>query len=397
MSTPSSKGKIVFTGGGSGGHTVTALSVIDALKSRHPSTDSRIVFFGGKRGMEGEKNSVSVEQRMTSERGVPFVGIRSGKLQRRCSLSTIVGLFGVIGGVIDAWKFFGKNQVQFVFSTGGYVTVPVCFVAWLRHIPVIIHEQTTRVGLANKIASLFAMRILVGFTAAEAFFPKKKTMFVGNTVRCELLDKRLWPRSLTAKLRRFQAASDKYPIVLIAGGGQGSHLLNSIVQSALKSLASHFHVVVLTGSNQVFRDYDRLLQQRRKLAPEQQRRVIIEQHATSSEMGAYFDAADVFLGRSGAMFVYEIGVLGVPAVLVPIPWVTHNEQYHNAKVLESIGLAKILPEGVLSPEILFQEVQRMSMKVKTGMIAVDEEARRSIFVTDAAERIVVELERMDIL
>lgn len=389
--------KIAVTGGGSGGHTVTALAVIEELIARDESIIDRIIFIGGGKGMEGEKLVVSLEERMAEERGMPFVKIRSGKLQRSFSVRSLLGLAGVIGGLIDSVSIFKREDIGLVFSSGGYVTVPVCFVAWLKRVPVVIHEQTACVGLANKIASWFAKKILVGFPDSARYFPEKKVVVVGNTVRKALLYERQWPRSTVAKLRKFKARSEQYPVVLIAGGGQGSHLLNSIVMVAMKSLISHFHLILITGDNKVNRDYDRLVAESKKLSSEQRSRLIITKYASAGELGAYFHGTDVFVGRSGALFVYELGALGIPSVLIPIPWVTHNEQFHNARVLEEIGLANIVSEGVLSPEILFQEVQRMVTRIRGGLLRVDEKRRAKLFGIDAAKKIVDELERLDVL
>lgn len=382
---------IVITGGGSGGHTVTAVAVIDELIRRNPVIAEKLVYLGGLRGMEGEKEGQSLESRIIREKGLEFVGIRSGKLQRRVALSTVAGLWGVIGGFIDCLKYFKRNDVQFVFSTGGYVSVPVCFVAWLHKVPVIIHEQTTRVGLSNRISAIFASKILTAFESANRYFPAKKTVCVGNPLRRELTDEKRWPREVVTKVRKMKNLVPAYPLALIAGGGQGSHLFNSIVFMALKSLVSSFNIIIITGDNKVYRDYDRLLAATRKLSADQQERVHIVKFASAAEIGVYYKNADVFVGRGGALMVYEAGALRVPSVIIPIPWVTQNEQYHNAKVLEDLGLAKILPEGELSPEILFQEILRMITKLKGGLVKIDDARREKIFVKDGDRRIVDEL------
>lgn len=385
---------VVITGGGSGGHTVTAVAVIDELLSRFPHLADRLVYIGGLRGMSGEKYGQSVESRIAAEKGLKFVGIRSGKLQRRVAFSTIAGLFGVVGGVIDAIKFFRRNSVRLVFSTGGYVTVPICFAAWLKKVPVVIHEQTTQVGLANKISSYFAQKILVGFEEAMRFLPSQKVTIVGNVIREELTDSYAWPKELVTKIKKMKELVPHYPTVLIAGGGQGAHLFNSIVMMALKSLVSNFNVIVMTGDNKVFRDHDRLLLEIRKLSAEHQHRIFVMKYASAEELGVLYHAADVFVTRGGALMISEAGNLRIPSIIVPIPWVARNEQYFNAKVLENLGLAKIVPEGVLSPEILVQEILRMVSKVKGGIMKIDDDKREKIFVKNAAKRIVDELKEL---
>lgn len=397
---------VVVTGGGSGGHTMTAITVIEELVKRWPDSKDyltgehcpgikdRIIYIGGSLTMEGESGKVSLEERLAKEKGLKFVRIRSGKLQRRISFKTLLLLCGVVGGIIDSVKFFSQHKVAFVFSTGGYVTVPVCFVAWLKRIPVVIHEQTSRVGLSNKISSYFSRKVLTGFTSANKYFPKNKTLFTGNTIRKIFFDPwndKYCPKIMKGKLEIFKQNSKKYPVVLICGGGQGSHLINTNVRLALKSLLGSFQLLLITGDNRVYRDYARIMQSVKKLSPDRQERIFVTKFA-GDEMGAFFDLADLFVGRSGAAFVNEVGVTMTPSIFIPIPWVTHNEQYHNAKVLEDLGLAKILSQGVLNPEILVQKIQKMINRVRQGKLQVDESRLRKIFVTDAAEKIADELE-----
>lgn len=384
--------KIVITGGGSGGHTTTAIGVIEALLKKYPDTKDQIVYIGGQRGMEGDSRKGSFEERVAKERGLTFVPVRSGKLQRKVALRTVTGLFGVVGGFIDVFSYFSKNDICVVFSSGGYVSVPVCVVAALKRVPVVIHEQTTRVGLSNRISGWFARKILVGYPDAMEFFPKKKTTTVGNLLRKEILDRSYFDKPLLMKLRVFKKRSKQYPVVMIAGGGQGSHMLNTLVFMGLKSLLSHFQVILLTGDHGTYRDYDRIEKFLRTFSDSQRSRMHMVKYASASELGAMFDVADVFVGRSGALFVYELGAVSIPSVLIPIPWVTHNEQFHNAETLVSVGLAKIVSEGVMSPEILFQEIQRMISKVRTGQLRIDEDRRKEIFVKDADRKIVEELE-----
>lgn len=342
-----------------------------------------------------KKNKVSFEEKIANEKGLNFVRIRAGKFQRSFSLRTFKLLVGVIGGLIDSIKFFRNNNVCLVFSTGGYVTVPLCFVAGLKRIPVVIHEQTTRVGLSNKISSYFAKRILLGFEESSKYFPKSKTQFVGNTVREIFFDpKKYCPAKIQSKIDRFKERSDKYPIILVCGGGQGSKIISDTVRRGLRFLVSNYQLIIQTGDNQATKDYEKLKRALQMLKKEHQSRVILTKFI-GSEMGEYFDAASLFVGRSGAAFVTELGFTATPSILIPIPWVTHNEQYYNAEVLQNIGLAKILEQGVLSPEILVQQIDKMVEKIRQGQLKVDEKRRKEIFVSDAAKRIVKELEKFN--
>ncbi len=385
--------KIVITGGGSGGHTMTAISVIEEMERRNPEILKELIFVGGSLGMEGEKNAVSLEEKVTAQKGIKFIKIRCGKLQRSFSLRSILLLRGVLGGFIDAWRFFGKNPVRYVFSTGGYVATPVCVVAGLKRIPVIIHEQTTSVGLANKISSRFASLVLLGFESAKKYFSKKKTVFVGNTMREEVIHPENLPEDTQKVVDEFLENKKKFPIVFISGGGQGSHIISENVRLSLGKLLSEFQIILLTGDNKVNMDYDRVMRAVNSMSKLQKSRVLVKKFADASEMGKFYEIADLYVGRGGAVTICELGIKKTPSLLIPIPWVTHNEQYENAKVLENLGLAEILPEGELSPEILTLRIKQAVKKIRDGKVNADNAALSRIFVLDAAHRIVDQLEK----
>ncbi len=385
--------KIVITGGGSGGHSVTAISVIDEWKKRNPEITDRMIYIGSKVTMVGEKGKKSVEEKLLDKRDIKFVKIRGGKLQRRFSLSTIKLLFGVFGGLIDAWKFFKKHDVGLVFSSGGYVTVPVCFVAWIKKIPIVIHEQTTRVGLTNRICSKFAHSILVGYKDAIQFFPESKTNFVGNTVRECIIEPPQKHAPLQGKIDSFRQNRKKYPVIFFMNGGQASHLINKTLMGCMKRLLMNYQLIVITGDNQVTRDYERMTDKVSHFPRDLQKRVILTPFARD-EIGLFYELADLFVGRGGALSIYELGVTQTPALIVPIPWVTQNEQYHNAKVLEDLGLVTIIPQGVLSPEVLAQKINLMVEKIKDDRLNVHKTQLEQIFVKDGAQKIVDVLMRI---
>lgn len=387
----SKTGKIVIAGGGSGGHLMPAVSVIEEMKRSHPELLERLVFIGGSLAMEGEKDKTSLEERVITQMGVKFVKIRSGKLQRNFSFRSFKLLWGVLGGVIDAWKFFKNNDVALVFSTGGYVATPVCFAAWAKKVPVVIHEQTTSVGLANKLSSYFATKVLLGFKDAARYFPTKKSTFTGNPIRSAVVSPGKLNPDTSRTLDRFNKNRKRYPVVFVSGGGQGSHLINECVRKALKPLLGDYQLICLTGDNEYHQDYDRIKRLVATLPVDQQDRIYLSKFASADEMGRFYEIADLYVGRGGANTVYELGVKRRPALLIPIPWVTHNEQNRNAKVLEEMGLAEILPEGELSADILMQRIQRSIRKISAGGLFFNSKLADEIFVVGAEKAILKEL------
>ncbi|WKZ31192.1 MAG: UDP-N-acetylglucosamine--N-acetylmuramyl-(pentapeptide) pyrophosphoryl-undecaprenol N-acetylglucosamine transferase [Candidatus Dojkabacteria bacterium] len=382
--------RILITGGGSGGHISAATAIIDGLKGRYSNATEQILYVGGKLGMEGEKNGTSLEQRIFKDSDIKFVAIRAGKLQRYLSWNSIKLLLGVFGGVIDARKVIKEYKPDIVISTGGYVTVPVCFIAWLNKIPVYIHEQTAAVGLTNKTTSKFARRIYTSFPSSEQYFPRKKVLHVGNAVR-EKVFMTDGQGEVVDAVRDMQQDRSKLPILLFTGGGQGSHKLNITVRQMVPYIVEEFQVIIQTGQNELNKDYDLLLKERAKLTDEKKRRFFPVKYIDADQIGYLFDNIDMHIGRAGANFVYEMGVLKIPSIFIPLPFVTHNEQEKNAQTLVQFGIAKILPEGELTSERLFNEIKKFNSEIKKGL-TVDTAGLESTFRTDAVEKILADLD-----
>jgi len=375
--------KIVITGGGSGGHISPAQAVIEILESRYTNALEQILYIGGNLPMEGEKDGESVEQKIFKSSKINFVAIRAGKLQRYFKLSTIKSLFNVLGGIFDAYKELKQFKPDLIFSTGGFVTVPVCFVGWIMHIPVYIHEQTAAVGLTNKITSLFAKQIFITFSASFKHFPRKKTLLTGNPVRKDIFknnpDKQ-WTKVLN-KMRNIMVEQSK-PIILVVGGGQGSHLFNETIGNALTALLKKYQIIISTGSNTQLQDYEMLMRKKDKLPEESQDSFFPTKFIEKENIGAVFANSQLVISRAGANFVYELGILKKRTIFVPIPWVTNNEQEKNARTLERQDLASIILEKEFTTERLLTEIDNTITK------AIPKDFDNSLFPIDAAKKIV---------
>lgn len=376
----------MFTGGGSGGHISAATAIIEGLRERYSNVLDQILYVGSNLGMSGEKEAESLEQKIVGKSDIPFVTIRAGKLQRYLSLDTIKKVFGVIGGVIDARKVINDFKPDLIISTGGFVTVPIAFVGWFKKIPVYLHEQTAAIGLTNKIASVFAKRVYTTFPQTELYLPKGKAFQVGNAVRKAIFEENARGEVALA-LKKMLPVKETYPIVLIAGGGQGSHLLNITTRQMLRYLIEDFQVILQTGDNKTNRDYEILTKEKRKLPVKLQDRFFPVKFISAEEIGYVFKHIDIYVGRAGANFVYEMGLIRKPSILIPIPWVTHDEQNKNAQSLVDVGLGQILAEGELTAERLFNELKRLNQKIRSGRLNINERKIKETYRTDAVEKI----------
>lgn len=352
--------RLVVTGGGSGGHLSPALAVIEELKKRFKEKNLplEILFIGGNLGMEGARGS-SVEQTILPPTGIPYVFISAGKLQRRFSFSSLGLLWGAIPGFFQSFYHLLKFKPDVIFATGGFVTVPAVASAWLLRIPIIIHEQTAAVGLANKIAGLFARIVAISFLVSQKEFNPRKTVLTGNPVRPKILavrqDRREW---LQVNVQRgVPSQASQAPSLYVTGGALGSHLINETIMGILPNLLQKHRVVHQCGDNGKFKDYEKLMQLKESLPEILKSHYSILKYVDEEELAKIYAEARLAISRAGANTVNELLILGIPAILIPIPWVTNNEQYKNARVLVNAGLGSIIPEDELTPQRLLSEIE----------------------------------------
>lgn len=370
--TNSSNAKIAITGGGSGGHLNTAFAVIAELKESHPQMYANLVFIGGTRGMIGDPNP-SIESKKVPATGVRFVGIRSGKFHRKLSLTTFKLLGGVFGGVIDSWKVLRAEKPDLIFSTGGYVTLPVVAVGWLLGIPSAIHEQTIVSGLANRWGAKFANKVLVTFPSSVKYFPAKKTVVTGNPLQKSRLKSEL-SDALAPDYRDFllRASQGDKPFLFITGGGLGSHKLNQWCSNNLEALTRDYYVLIQTGENKVYSDFENLKAKIAQL-PEEVRLRAFATTWFGEEIGYIYAHASVVVCRPGANTVLELLATNNRAVLVPIAWASGNEQQLNAEYFVQNQTGEIVAESEVATGLLpaIAEVVKREKKNSSKVIKTD--------------------------
>ncbi len=327
--------KIVITGGGTGGHVAPALAVVDALKAQDPSVD--LLYIGSHNG---------IEARLAGEAGVAFAGIATGKLRRATnplkmlSRRNIVDAFRVPLGLLQAVKAVKKFKPDAVLSTGGYVCVPTVIAAWLLRVPVITHEQTVTVGLANRIAGKFARQIALTFPDSMALLSTplaRKATVTGNPLRSQLFS----GSNENPQRFGFDLVDQHLPFVYVTGGAQGAHVINVAIADCIAELVQYARVLHQCGTN----DLEDLRGQRDGLEPQDACRWQIRPFVERDEIGDAWALADLVVARAGAGTVTEACALGKPAVFIPLEPSSGDEQLKNAQRSANAGGALVLRQA----------------------------------------------------
>lgn len=361
-----------------GTHFTPAQAVIEKLRTRDWV---KMVYLGRAYTREGDKTP-SVESQILPGLGVKFIPIIAGRLQRFISFYTLISLLKVPVGFVQAFYYVAKERPNVVLSFGGYLSVPVVISAWLLNIPVIIHEQTLVTALANKISSFFANKIAVSYQQ-KYNFPAEKVVLTGNPMRQDLMDDQI---NSSNEIKELFATADKakLPIVYISGGNQGSHVINEAVNQVLPELLKKAVVIHSTGDSK-FQDYERLIARKTEL--DHPERYLVYKWV-SADLKAILNRADLAVGRSGANTLMELALFGLPALLIPIPYLNQNEQMVNAKYYQKLGLATILTQAQLSGNSLLKEI--VELLSRRSEIKESALAARSVVIPTAADRIVME-------
>jgi UDP-N-acetylglucosamine--N-acetylmuramyl-(pentapeptide) pyrophosphoryl-undecaprenol N-acetylglucosamine transferase len=335
--------KIVIAGGGTGGHCLPALAVIEEVKRRGLEVEWIWI---------GSKNSVEADAAKRAR--VPFKSIQTGKLRRYFSVKTLGDAVRFPVGTIQSWKVLRGYRPDVIFSTGGFVSVPTV-IAGCRLAPIVTHEQTAILGLATKINTRFADFLAVSYddTAELAGRWRGTTVVTGNAVRSSF-DQGNAKRAID----RFGLTPD-LPLLYVTGGARGASPINRLVAAMLPNLLENWQVLHQTGPASANDDARSLREMRSSWPEELQRRYQVVEFV-GDELPDVYAAASLVVGRAGAGTVAELAYLGKPSILIPLPGTGGDEQRVNASVLGNSGGAIILEQSEATPEKLTSELARLA-------------------------------------
>lgn len=286
------------------------LAIADAIRAFEPK--AKIFYIGSRTG---------IEKTLVPAAGLPYEAIRTGKFRRYFSLQNFLDCFRIPVGVGEAFLKIGRLKPNVVFSKGGFVAFPVVLAAWLRRIPVVIHDSDAIPGLATKWSAPFAQKILLAYETAHMALQKyeAKIEVVGNPVRRSLFDGKA---KRGQKLTGFKG--DR-PVLLVMGGSSGSQQINTLVAGEKRALTEHFDVVHISG---------RPGKQARQGRATREEQHYVEWPYVDKGMNDLYALASLALTRAGANTLAELHALQIPALLYPLgTHASRGDQVANAQVM----------------------------------------------------------------
>lgn len=363
--------KIVFTGGGTGGHFFPVIAVAESLSGlayKEKYIQPKMYYFGPSQ----------FDEKLLFDNNISFRKVIAGK--RRIGYGrweNFTDLFVMAWGVLQAIWYMYRIFPDVVFSKGGYTSFPALVAARVFGIPVIVHESDSRPGRVNAWSGKFAEKVAVSYPGAAEFFDINKVAVTGNPIRKEL-------RELPTREEgvEFFGLEPGVPTILVLGGSLGAQRINDAVLGILPKGVESFQVLHQTGKAN-FEEID------------QTKKIILEYNPNKDRYKnfSFFDidhmrhaaaAADIIITRAGSS-LFEFALWGIPTIVIPIPEPTSHDQRSNAYSYTRSGAGVVIEEGNLTSNILLSQIYAVlsndSIRKQMG------EAAKNFARADAADKI----------
>lgn len=355
--------KVIVSAGGTGGHIYPALTIINKILEKEPN--SEILYIG---------TTDRMESTIIPKHNIPYFGIEISGLNRKNPLKNFKVLRNYTNSIKILKKEIKKFNPDVVLGIGGYVTAPVIYAAKKLGYKTFIHEQNSIPGVSNKFLSHYADKIGVSLPESIKYFPKNKTFYSGNPRSEEVL------KAKPINKKELNLTENK-KLVLIVMGSLGSTTMNNKIKETLPLFNNkEYEVIFITGNN-----YHDIYKN--------------EKVPTNVKIVSYLDnmasvlkKTDLIVSRAGASTLAEITALGLPSILIPSPYVTHNHQLKNAQSLEDKDAAIIIEEKDYDGKKLVNTIDSI-LNNKNKYETMKNNCKK-LGVTDSATKIYNEIKKL---
>ncbi|GAB4283614.1 MAG: undecaprenyldiphospho-muramoylpentapeptide beta-N-acetylglucosaminyltransferase [Coriobacteriia bacterium] len=356
--------RVLMSGGGTAGHIYPALTVAEAIND------------GGRDGVVFVGTPEGLEARLVPEAGIRFLGVRSRGFDRSKPLTMVTGAVTVALSFIRALGIMRREKPDVVLGFGGYVSLPVGFAAVATRTPLILAEQNSVPGLANRVLSRWARAVAVTYEGSARYLRRpERAVLTGNPVRETILE---------ADRGRGREALGLAPdalVLLVFGGSRGARHINEATVALRERLQRHDRLQVVHVAGRI--EAASVRNALEATGGEDDGYRVFEY---IDDMGSAIAAADVVVARAGATSIAEITAIGRAAVLVPYPYATDDHQTLNARAVAVGGGALVVPDSELDGPAFAEAVDRLleDPALRAEMAA----ASASLGRRDAAQRLV---------
>ena len=360
--------KILFTGGGTGGHFYPLIAVaeeVNKLVDEQKIANVRMYYF----------SDAPYDEQALFENQITFKQIPAGKLRVYFSFQNFIDIFKTAWGVVQGFIAVFQLYPDVVFAKGAYASFPTLFAARLLGIPVIIHESDSAPGRVTAWAGKFAKFIAVSYKESFEFFPKDRTAYIGQPIRPELEH----PASGGLEYLELETG---VPVIFILGGSLGAQIINEKVLGILPELVSKYQIIHQAGKLNI----DEVQKRADLILKDNENRNRYKPYPFLNQLAMRMAAgvASVVVTRAGGT-LFEIASWGVPSIVIPIAVSNNDHQRKNAFAYARAGACEVIEEKNLTPHVLLSEIDRIT----SDLILHDKmsAAAKDFFQPNAARRI----------
>lgn len=328
--------RVLFAGGGTGGHIFPLAAIAQAVRKISPS-ETELFYLGPEHELNNEFEKLDVK----------IYKLTSSKIRRYFDLRNFLDIPKFFWSLVQALAKVYAIMPDVVLSKGGPGALPVVLAAAFYFVPVIIHDSDSVPGLANRVSGRFAKRILISFKKAARFFPTSKIIFSGNPIRFELLEG--WVEREKAK--EVLGFNPKEPVVLVLGGSQGAQRINNVIFENLEAFCGVAQIYHQVGIGNFV--------EAQKNLPVSQPRYRNTANFDAQGMKYALNAADAVISRAGAGAIFEIAAFGKPSILIPLDGAANDHQKSNAYEYAENGSAIVIEEANFKINIVLVQIKKI--------------------------------------
>jgi UDP-N-acetylglucosamine--N-acetylmuramyl-(pentapeptide) pyrophosphoryl-undecaprenol N-acetylglucosamine transferase len=337
--------KIVFAGGGSGGHILPIIAIIREIRKLSPKEEIDFYYIGPK------DNFVSL---LLSQEDIKIKSTTSGKIRRyndkkSIFLNFIDLAFKIPFGILQSFFHLFFLAPDLIFSKGGFGSIPTVLAGWLLQVPIFIHESDSIPGLSNKFSAKFAKKVFVSFPRTTDF-KEEKMILVGNPIRRELLE------GSKEEAKEIFDLTGRRPTILVLGGSQGATRMNDVILEILSKLVREFEIIHQCGE----KNFKKVNRESKILMKDFLHKYyhpfgFLKEHQLKNA----YAACDIIISRAGSGSIFEIAATGKPSILVPLPESAQNHQVNNAYLYAETGASIVLEAANFTPYFFFEKLKNL--------------------------------------
>ncbi|UZE92951.1 MAG: UDP-N-acetylglucosamine--N-acetylmuramyl-(pentapeptide) pyrophosphoryl-undecaprenol N-acetylglucosamine transferase [Candidatus Nealsonbacteria bacterium] len=337
--------KILFTGGGTGGHVFPIIAVVREIRKFSPKKKLDFHYIGPKD---------EFSKLLLSQEDIKVKQVLAGKMRRyfdfKAFFQNLIDIFFKIPvGILQSFFYIFFLAPDLIFSKGGFGSIPSIIAGWILRVPIFLHEADAIPGLANRFLAGLSVELFISFPKTP-YFSERRMLLVGNPIRRELLE------GSKKEGKEFFKLSGEKPLILVLGGSQGAQRINDKILEILPVFLKEFELIHQCGE----KNFKQVKAEAKVMMNKDLEKYYhLFPFLKEEELKKAYAVCDLVVSRAGSGSIFEIAALGKPSILVPLPESAQGHQLKNAYTYAANGAAMVLEEENFTPRFFLEKLKHL--------------------------------------